>query len=100
MSRRLPGTPRSKVRNALRQLFLRSRERAACIKSAKYTCSQCGAKQSRVKGKEVYVEIHHLDGIFWEKLIDMVYETLLCHPDKMRCLCVDCHKHQKEQEVQ
>ncbi len=96
MGKKLPNTPRSKVRNALRQLFLRSRERAACIKAAQYTCAQCGAKQSKAKGREVAVEVHHIDGIVWDRLIDMVYETLLCSPDKMQCLCVDCHKGERE----
>jgi hypothetical protein len=48
-------------------------------------------KQSKRKGMEVSVEVHHLDGIEWEKLIDIVYEMLLCDPDRLQTLCKDCH---------
>jgi predicted HNH restriction endonuclease len=52
----------------------------------------CGKKQSRAKGKEVYVEVHHIDGIRWEKLIDLVYEMLLCDPKDLITVCEDCHQ--------
>jgi hypothetical protein len=93
MGKRLESTPRSKVRSAIRQLFLRSRERAAAMKREKYTCEKCGVKQSKAKGKEVAVECHHLQGIGnWEKVIDLVFEEILCHPDKLQILCKACHK--------
>ena len=94
MGKRLPTTPRSRVRACLRQLWLRSRERAAARKRDGYTCQMhgCGKKQSRAKGKEVYVEVHHIDGIQWEKLIDLVYEMLLCDPKDLITVCEDCHK--------
>ena len=83
MGKRLPYTPNSRIKAALRQLFLRSRERAKCLKDAKYTC-KCGAKQSRAKGKEVYVEVHHKEGICnWAELYSVVREYLLCDPKKM-----------------
>lgn len=93
MNRKLT-TPRSQVRSALRRLWLRSRERAAALKRDKYTCQNCGKKQSRRKGQEVYVEVHHIeeDGLDWEKLLDYVYRHLLCHPDKLETLCKDCHE--------
>jgi 5-methylcytosine-specific restriction endonuclease McrA len=91
MGKRLPTTPRSRVRAALRQLWLRSRERAAALKRDGYSCHDCGKKQSRAKGKEIYVEVHHIDGIKWEQLIDMVYEMLLCNPDGLITMCEDCH---------
>ena len=59
MGKRLLITPNSKIKASLRQLFLRSRERAAAIKRDGYTCQVCGAKQSRAQGREVYVEVHH-----------------------------------------
>lgn len=95
MGKRLPGTPRSRVRAALRQLWLRSRERAATLKRDDYTCQLCGRKQSKAKGREQSVEVHHIDGILWEKLIDLVYEMLLCHPDKLATVCPECHKEEE-----
>jgi predicted HNH restriction endonuclease len=92
MGKRLPGTPRSRVRSAIRQLFLRSRERAACLKAAGYTCAACGVKQSKAKGREVAVEVHHRDGIGnWEKVIDLIFEEILCSPDRLEVLCKECH---------
>ena len=63
MPKKKPITPNSRIKSCLRQLFLRSRERAKCLKDAGYTCEICGAKQSRAKGKEVYVEVHHMQGV-------------------------------------
>lgn len=77
---------------ALRQLWLRSRERAAALKRDKYTCKKCGAKQSRAKGKEIKVEVHHMNGIEWEKIIDYVFCYLLCDPKELETVCLDCHK--------
>jgi predicted HNH restriction endonuclease len=93
MGKKLPNTPRSKVRAALRQLSLRSRERSQAMKNSGYRCQRCGVKKSTAKGKEVYVEAHHKEGIVdWEKVIDLVYEMLLVSPDKWEILCKDCHK--------
>ena len=97
MSKKLPTTPRSRVRNALRQVFLRSRERAAAIKREHNTCQQCGAKGSVAKGREVKIQVHHSEGIGdWEGCIDNVYTNILCSPDKMIVLCVDCHRREHE----
>lgn len=96
MGRKQPNTPRSKIRSALRQLWLRSRERAKVLKEAKYTC-KCGKKQSRAKGKEVYVEVHHLKEIDWEDLINLVFERLL-NP-KQECICKECHAKETEKQV-
>lgn len=86
------GTPRYKVRKALNQLFLRSRERTAAIQRDNYTCQVCGVKQSKARGREVKVEVHHKDGIVdWDKLISLVYEHLLCNPDRLITLCQVCH---------
>jgi 5-methylcytosine-specific restriction endonuclease McrA len=94
-SRRKPSTPRSQVRAALRRLWLRSRERAAALKRDKYTCQDCGVKQSRKKGKEVYVEVHHCEGILnWERLLEHVYRHLLCDPKLLETLCKRCHEKQ------
>jgi hypothetical protein len=67
MSKRKPSTPRSKVRAALRQLWLRSRERAAACKAESYTCEECN-------------------------VIDEVFRVLLVHPDRLQVLCKACHE--------
>ena len=96
MGKKKEYTPNSQIKSALRKLFLRSRERAARLKKDKYTCCSCGAKQSRAKGKEVYVNVHHLEGIEnWQEIYNVIRKNLLCSPDKMQTLCVACHKKQE-----
>ena len=91
MGKRLPYTPRSIIRNALRNLFLRSRERYAAIKRENNTCERCGAKGSVAKGREVRIEVHHRNGVKWDELIDIMYKMLLCHPSEMEVVCNECH---------
>ena len=92
MPKKLLTTPRSRVRSAIRQLWLRSRERAAALKAQGYCCQSCGAKQSKAKGKEVFVEVHHKNGIGnWDKVIDLIFEQILCPPELLEVLCPDCH---------
>lgn len=93
MGKKLPHTPNSQIRSALRRLFLRSRERAAAIKRDNYRCQVCGKKQSRAKGREVYVECHHLDGVTnWDVLYAIIREQLLCSPENLITLCKHCHE--------
>lgn len=92
MGNRLPYTPTSAIRSALRRLWLRSRERAAALKAADYTCSECGARQSKAKGREVKVEVHHVWGIEWEYLIEEIRKELLCQDANLIVLCEKCHE--------
>ncbi len=93
MPKKLPHTPNSQIRSTLRRLFLRSRERASRLKQDQYTCQCCGVKQSRAKGKEVYVEVHHKEGVAnWDKIFEVVREYLLCDPELMETLCKECHQ--------
>lgn len=95
MTKKLPHTPNSKIKNALRKLFLRSRERAAALKRDNYTCQKCGMKQSKAKGKEVKVEVHHLEGILnWDEIYRLIREFLLCDPKYLETLCKNCHKNE------
>ena len=97
MGKKLATTPRSRVRAALRQLWLRSRERAAALKAAGRVCQGCQRKASVAKGREFKVEVHHLEGIGnWEKVIDLVFEEILCDPSKLRPLCRACHDKEHE----
>lgn len=99
MGKRLPYTPRGKIRNVLRRyIWLRSGERAASLKNAKYFCLKCGRKQSKAKGKELTLEVHHLDGAHMEYIIDEIYKYLLCHPDRLMPLCPKCHGEVKHNE--
>lgn len=101
MGKKLPNTPRSKVRNALRQLWLRSRERAAALKREKYTCQRCGVKQSKAKGKEQKVEVHHKEGIGnWEIVIDAIISEILCDPSNLEVVCPNCHDKEHEEQLQ
>lgn len=98
MSRKKPQTPRSRVRASLRQLWLRSRERAAAIKAESNTCEECNRKGSVAKGREIKIEVHHRDGSGLDEIVDKVYEKLLCNPDRLQVLCKDCHKKITAQE--
>jgi 5-methylcytosine-specific restriction endonuclease McrA len=86
-----PITPRSQVRSALRQLWLRSRERAAALKRDKYSCVECGIKQSRAKGKRVDIEVDHLDGVRWEQIMEYIYRHLIVPPEKLETVCKAHH---------
>ena len=93
MPKKLPITPRSQIRSAIRQLWLRSRERAQALKAQGYCCQSCGVKQSKAKGKEQAVEVHHKQGIGnWDAVIDTIYKQILCSPTTLEVLCPDCHK--------
>jgi 5-methylcytosine-specific restriction endonuclease McrA len=90
-SRKLPTTPRSRVKNALRQVWLRSRERAACLQAAGHRCERCGVKGSAAKGREVEMTVHHRDGINWDGIVDAIIAAMLPDPSRLEALCVECH---------
>jgi 5-methylcytosine-specific restriction endonuclease McrA len=73
-------------------LWVRSCERSEAIKRDGYTCQECHRKQTKKKGQELKVEVHHLKEIEWDEIIDMLQERLLCDPALLKTLCVDCHK--------
>lgn len=98
MGKKLPYTPRSRVRSVLRQLWLRSRERASALKRDGYTCQECGAKQSRAKGKRQDVVVHHLEGIVWDEMINYIYRHLLVSPAELETLCPKCHENVEKGE--
>lgn len=85
-------TPKTIIVRQLRQLWLRSRERGEALKKSGYKCESCGVKQSKKKGFEQKVEVHHKEGVCnWDKIIEVIREELLCSPDKLQSLCPDCH---------
>lgn len=94
-----PVTPRGRVKAAIRQLWLRSRERAAALKRDKYTCQKCGVKQSKAKGKEIKVEVHHKGlEIEWETIVDYIIAEVLRTPEALQTLCPGCHKNIHEKK--
>ena len=96
MGKKQPNTPRSRIRAAIRQLWLRSRERAKALKDASYHCVDCDIKQSMAKGKEVKLEVHHDPPIDWNGIIDLIVERILeVHQVP---LCKNCHKKRHEDE--
>lgn len=70
---------------------MKSRERSAALKREGYCCEECKRKQSTAKGREVQLNVHHLNGVEWEQMIDYVYRHLLCDSKKLEVLCVECH---------
>lgn len=98
MAKRSIYTTNTRIRSVLRRLFLSSRERAKALKESSYTC-KCGKKQSKAKGKEVKVEVHHDDMILnWDELIKAVRKHLLCDSKHLTVLCKDCHKKKHEKD--
>lgn len=86
-----------KITQGLRMLWLRSKERSSRLKAVKYCCEECGIKQSKSKGKEIKLEVHHRCGrIDWNKICDVVREMLLPHPDELKVLCEKCHEKEHE----
>ena len=95
MGKRVPYTPSSRIRQALRLLWLRSRERSQALKNTDYCCCHCGIRQSAAKGKEVKLDVHHLDGIDWDGLIDLIRTRLLQTPDRLAPMCEECHGYER-----
>jgi 5-methylcytosine-specific restriction endonuclease McrA len=91
VKKNLERSPRSRITAAIRQLWLRSRERAAAIKRDNYSCTKCGRKQSKAKGKEQKVEVHHIDGIKWDEIVEYIRANVLVEPKKLETLCPECH---------
>lgn len=91
MGKKLEYTPNSRIRAAIRQVWLRSRERASALKRDKYTCQRCGVKQSMAKGREVKVQVHHLDGVDWDGIIQLIRDRVLQTPGRLQTLCEGCH---------
>jgi predicted HNH restriction endonuclease len=67
------------------------------LKLAGYTCQRCGVKHSVAKGREQKIEVHHKNGIGnWDKVIDLIFEEILCSPEELEVLCPKCHEDEHE----
>ena len=91
MGKRMPWTPSSQIRSALRVLWLRSRERSAALRSTNNCCAYCGVKQSVAKGKECRLAVHHMDHVPWDDLLKQIRDKLLQTPDRLAPCCKSCH---------
>ena len=98
MGKKLPYTPASRIASWIRRGWTRSRESAKCRKDAGYTCSQCGRKQSKAKGKELSVQVHHIEEINWEPVVEVVRREVLDKPQI--CLCKECHAIETAKQVE
>lgn len=98
MGRKKPNTPRSQIKQALRKLTLISRERTTALRSTGYRCIDCGVKQSKAKGREVKIEVHHDPPLAdrWESVIDEIADLL---ESPQFPLCKTCHdlRHPKKE---
>lgn len=95
-SRRKPETPLSQIKRGLDRIWLQSRERSEALKATGYRCACCGVKQSAAKGKEVRLEVHHVDGCDRAYLANLVREHLLHQASRLVPLCEACHDAQHE----
>jgi predicted HNH restriction endonuclease len=94
MGKKKSETPRSRIKNAIRKLWLRSRERAKALKDSGHKCVDCGAKKSVAKGREVRLEVHHEPKIDWSGIVQLIFDRVLNVPQVP--LCKSCHKKRHE----
>ncbi len=104
MGNKVPYTPTSQIRNLLRNMWMRSRERNLAIKNMEGRCCLCSRKQSKAKSRDPlttteYLEVHHMDGVNWERILKVIREELLYSGkvDRLAPLCRECHAAYDEQ---
>lgn len=85
-------------RSALRRLWLRSPERAISLKKAGYCCQICGAKQSKAKGREVKIEVHHTRPVDLDACWEEAQKQMFVPPEELVPLCKACHKKHHEDD--
>ena len=62
-----------------------------------YCCQHCGVKQSKRKGFEVAVNVHHCYGVKWVEMIEYIRQELLVKPEDLVTLCKSCHDEEHKQ---
>jgi len=87
-------TPRGLIVTKLRQIFMWSPERSAALKRDDKTCQVCGKRESKAKGKECSVHVHHLQegDINWDRIVAVIRKELLCPPEMLITLCKEHHQ--------
>ena len=86
MAKKQLRTPNTQIRSAIRQLFLRSRERRRCVMGA--DCSECCGTEKP--------QAHHINPINWERIFRVIREEIL--NDDLEPLCKECHDKKTESE--
>ena len=81
----------NRLKGAFRKIWLWSIERKEClqrnkIKRGVYQCEMC---LEGFKMKEV--QIHHIKEVGSIDDVNAYCERLFCSPDKLKCLCKNCH---------
>jgi hypothetical protein len=90
--KKLPITPNTIIKNALRRVWLYSRERRAAIIAQRNTCRECRSIGSVAKGKECKIEVHHKVEINWDRVFKVIREEILVAVGLLEVLCKECHK--------
>lgn len=85
-------TKKAIIVSGLRNIWLRSKERSNRLKLDDYTCKHCNRKQSKAKGQEFKVQVHHVNGIEWDELVQLLRDKLLQDESCLLTLCKECHK--------
>ena len=99
MAKKSEYTTNTQIKSALRKLWLRSRERSSRLKKDGYTCQRCGGKQSKAKGREFKVEVHHKEGVEnWQEIYKVIRKHLLTNASELETLCPECHKKEGKHE--
>lgn len=91
------------IMSALRRLWMRSPERAQALKDTGYMCTNCGVKQSKAKGKEQKIQVHHIipvkqDKEWFPRVCEELREHFFVPPEELEPLCPDCHHSHHESE--
>ena len=99
--RHIKKTTKAKIRSHLRLLWLRSIERSQALQLAGYSCQHCGVKQSKAKGREQKVEVHHKSHINnWDLIAEEIMDKLLCPVSELEVLCPVCHREETNKQIE
>lgn len=89
--RKPPRPPRARIVSALRILWLHSPERRAAIKRSGMKCECCEKRLFRTRKEGDVPEVHHVDGVSWTMIIELIIDQLLVPADRLLVLCKSCH---------
>ena len=99
--RHIKKTTKAKIKSHLRLLWLRSIERSQALQLANYSCQHCGVKQSKAKGREQKVEVHHKSHINnWDLIAEQIMDKLLCPVSELEVLCPICHREETNKQIE